>query len=86
MLPTIGQDFEGQRLASKLMSIMLWSAVVVAVPVGLFHHTFVASLIVMVVAAVLTCIVVLPPWPMYNKHPLKYLPAEQTESEHAKHD
>ena len=76
------QDFEGQRLASRILKIGLWASVVVALPVGLVYGSFIASLIAMLVGTVITCLVVLPPWPMYNKHPLKYLaPKKETKKE-----
>ena len=58
---------------------MLWSTVAVAIPVGIIYGSFLASLITMIAGAVLTCIVVLPPWPMYLKHPVKFLSANSAE-------
>ena len=53
----------------------------VAIPVGLLYGSFLASLATMVVGAIIACILVLPPWPMYNKHNLRYRPVDDTKKD-----
>lgn len=65
------QDYEGQRLASRIMYIILVSSTVVAVPVGVVLGNFAYSLLTLVIGAVICCLAILPPWPMYRKHPVE---------------
>ena len=53
----------------------MWSSTVVAVPVGLACGSFLAALLTLLAGTALACLLVLPPWPMYNKHHLTFLPA-----------
>ena len=61
--------------------VMLWASVAVALIVGLLYGSFLASLITLVAGAALTCLVVLPPWPMFKKHPVEFL-SPDAESKH----
>jgi len=67
-------DYEGQKLAEWLMMRMLifWAAV--SFIAGYAMSSFLLMLQINGIGLVLTCIAVLPDWPIYRSHPLKWLP------------
>ncbi|KAK9772653.1 putative Microsomal signal peptidase 12kDa subunit [Seiridium cardinale] len=75
-LPTnwILQDFEGQKLAELLATVLLASVGVVSFLVGFFLQNITLALKVGLAGTALTFLVVVPPWPFFNKHPVKWLP------------
>ncbi|KAL5119069.1 hypothetical protein ACEQ8H_002993 [Pleosporales sp. CAS-2024a] len=68
-------DFEGQRLAEMLTTVLLGAAGIVAFVVGYFTQDIRLTLYVGLAGTALTFLVVVPPWPFYNKNPEGWLPA-----------
>lgn len=64
----------------------MWSSTAIAVPVGIAFGTFQAALLTLLAGTVLACLLVLPPWPMYNKHNLTFLPAAESDSDEKEKD
>ncbi|ORY90985.1 microsomal signal peptidase 12kDa subunit [Syncephalastrum racemosum] len=73
-------DFEGQKLADYATHGIMTAASVIAFVAGFATQSLQTTLTIFAGATVLAALVVLPPWPMYNKHPLPWLPAK-TKSE-----
>ncbi|KAK7966531.1 uncharacterized protein PG986_000808 [Apiospora aurea] len=67
-------DFEGQKLAEIISTIMLSLAGTIAFFVGYFMQDIALALKVGLAGTVVTFLVVIPPWPFFNKHPVKWLP------------
>ncbi|KAK6075381.1 microsomal signal peptidase 12kDa subunit [Seiridium cupressi] len=67
-------DFEGQKLAELLATVLLASVGVVSFLVGFFLQNITLALKVGLAGTALTFLVVVPPWPFFNKHPVKWLP------------
>lgn len=69
------QDFEGQRLAELLTYGLLTLTGIISFLVGFssqnIHHTLYIGL----GGTALTFLIVVPPWPFFNTHPLPWLPA-----------
>ena len=90
------QDFEGQRLAELLTTVLLGAAGVrlpsltltpassplqiIAFLVGFMTQDIRLSLYVGLAGTALTFLVVVPPWPFYNKNPEGWLPPHNATS------
>ncbi|KAF2087550.1 SPC12-domain-containing protein [Saccharata proteae CBS 121410] len=70
-------DFDGQRLAELLTTALLTTAGIVAFLTGYFTQDIALTLWIGLAGAVLTFVVVVPPWPFFNKNPVTWLPALQ---------
>jgi len=68
-------DFEGQRLAEMLTTVLLGAAGIIAFFVGYFTQDIRLSLYVGLAGTALTFLVIVPPWPFFNKNPEGWLPA-----------
>ncbi|KAJ9211555.1 hypothetical protein DTO166G4_6835 [Paecilomyces variotii] len=66
-------DFHGQRLAEILSTVLLILSGVVAFIAGFVSRDVYLTLWVGLAGTLLTALVVIPPWPVYNKHPEKWL-------------
>lgn len=68
-------DFEGQRLADFLTTTLLALAGLIAFLVGVILQDIRLTLYTGLAGTALTFLVVVPPWPYFNRHPVKWLPA-----------
>ncbi|CBY00953.1 hypothetical protein IAQ61_011857 [Plenodomus lingam] len=73
-------DFEGQRLAEMLTTVLLGAAGILAFVIGYFTQDIRLALYIGLAGTALTFAVVVPPWPFYNKNPEGWLPAHNTTS------
>jgi signal peptidase complex subunit 1 len=73
-------DFEGQRLAEMLTTVLVGAAGIIAFFVGYFTQDIRLCLYVGLAGTALTFFVVVPPWPFYNKNPEGWLPASNATS------
>jgi len=72
---TEGQiDFEGQRFAEFLATGLLAIVGGIAFIVGYFLQDIKRALLIGLGGAVLTFLLVVPPWPFFNRHPVEWLP------------
>ncbi|XP_075689916.1 signal peptidase complex subunit 1 [Rhinoderma darwinii] len=74
-------DYKGQKLAEQIFQgIILFSAVI-----GFFYgyliEQFGWTVYVVIAGFAVSCLLTLPPWPMYRRHPLKWLPAQDSPTE-----
>ncbi|KDQ10899.1 hypothetical protein BOTBODRAFT_115236, partial [Botryobasidium botryosum FD-172 SS1] len=69
-------DFEGQRMAEQLMNYTLYPATVIAFIVGFAFQSLRLSFSILGAAVLLLCLLVLPPWPYLNQHPVPWLPSK----------
>ncbi|KAJ4310368.1 hypothetical protein N0V94_008482 [Neodidymelliopsis sp. IMI 364377] len=67
-------DFEGQRLAEMLTTVLLGAAGIIAFLVGFAQQDIKLALYIGLAGTALTFLVVVPPWPFYNKNPEDWLP------------
>ncbi|KAI9793418.1 MAG: hypothetical protein M1816_000310 [Peltula sp. TS41687] len=68
-------DFEGQRLADSLTTALLVLTGVVAFLVGVSSQDIHLTLYTGLAGTTLTFLLVVPPWPYFNQHPVKWLPS-----------
>ncbi|KAI4720695.1 hypothetical protein E4T48_03084 [Aureobasidium sp. EXF-10727] len=73
-------DFEGQRLVEMFCSVLLTTAGVIGFMVGFATQNIQYTLWILLAGAALTFVVCVPPWPFYNKDPVKWLPAKKSGS------
>ncbi|KXJ94584.1 microsomal signal peptidase 12kDa subunit [Microdochium bolleyi] len=67
-------DFEGQKLAELLTTVILSAIGLVAFVVGFFLQDIALALKIGLAGTALAFVVIVPPWPFFNRHPVKWLP------------
>lgn len=67
-------DLQGQRTAEWLYFTILLGAALPAFLYGWITGSLARMLIIYAASTALTVVLVVPDWPMYNRHPLKWLP------------
>lgn len=67
-------DLQGQRTAEWLYFTILLGAALPAFLCGWFSGSLKLMLIIYAASTALAVVLVVPDWPMYNRHPLKWLP------------
>ncbi|XP_027335896.1 probable signal peptidase complex subunit 1 [Abrus precatorius] len=72
-------DWQGQKLAEQLMQIMLLSFAVIAFALGYLIASFQMMILIYAGGVVLTTLVTVPNWPLFNRHPLKWLDSGEVE-------
>ncbi|PWY98435.1 microsomal signal peptidase 12 kDa subunit, partial [Testicularia cyperi] len=68
------QDFQGQRLADRIMQELLVLGAAIAFLVGYFRQDLYLCMLLYGAVFVATALISVPPWPMYNKHHVEWLP------------
>jgi len=66
-------DYKGQELAEFLFSWIIIAFGAVGWVVGYFHQDFSYTFYAWLAGVVLACILCVPDWPFYNRHPVKWL-------------
>jgi len=67
-------DFEGQRLAEYLATALLATVGAISFIVGYVKQDIKLALALGLIGTALTFLLVVPPWPFFNTHPVKWLP------------
>jgi len=67
-------DFEGQRLAEFLATAVLAIVGAVAFFVGYLHQDIKQALVIGLGGTILAFVLIVPPWPFFNRHPVRWLP------------
>ncbi|NXL32155.1 SPCS1 peptidase, partial [Glaucidium brasilianum] len=72
-------DYKGQKLAEHIFQgIILVSAV------SILELWFGCTFFFVMAGFALSCLLTLPPWPMYRRNPLKWLPVQESGTEEKK--
>ncbi|OJJ89523.1 signal peptidase complex subunit 1 [Aspergillus glaucus CBS 516.65] len=66
-------DFQGQRIAEILSTVLLIISGVVATIVGYVYQDIHLTLWIGLAGTLVTALAVIPPWPFYNQNPEKWL-------------
>ncbi|OJD15548.1 hypothetical protein AJ78_04205 [Emergomyces pasteurianus Ep9510] len=66
-------DFHGQRVADHLCTGLLSIFAAIAFIVGYTYEDVYLTLWIGLMGTFITALVVVPPWPIYNKHPEPWL-------------
>ncbi|CAK6435507.1 unnamed protein product [Pipistrellus nathusii] len=77
-------DYKGQKLAEQMFQgIILFSAIVGFI-YGYVTEQFGWTVYIVMAGFVFSCLLTLPPWPIYRRHPLKWLPVQDSGTEDKK--
>ena len=74
-------DFEGQSLAEKLYRILLVIFTIIAMLVSYMTQQLSHGVYILCGGLILTLLVCLPSWPMYNRQQLKWLKSKERAKE-----
>ncbi|KAK3079802.1 hypothetical protein LTS18_003874 [Coniosporium uncinatum] len=69
-------DFEGQKLAELLSTALLSTVGVIAFFYGFFTQDIKMTLWIGLAGTALTFLVIVPPWPFFNRDPLQWASAQ----------
>ncbi|KAF5376446.1 hypothetical protein D9615_008676 [Tricholomella constricta] len=73
-------DFAGQALVEQIARVVLIATTIISFVVGFVLQSLTATFAVFGASTVVLALVVLPPWPMFNAHPVEWLPAVEKKS------
>ncbi|XP_076046083.1 signal peptidase complex subunit Spase12 [Oratosquilla oratoria] len=76
----VHMDYEGQRLAERLFHIIILSFGAAGWLYGYHVQDFFKTILMLGGGSVLACLVTLPPWPIYRRSPLKWVPVQEQPS------
>ncbi|KAH9411820.1 hypothetical protein HK407_03g05700 [Ordospora pajunii] len=74
-------DHVGQEMASKLMYFIFAAGYALALVVGIFLNDLKYTILIGVLTVVAAIGVVVPPWRIYRKNPLKFGPPSKAKAE-----
>ncbi|XP_042307935.1 signal peptidase complex subunit 1 [Sceloporus undulatus] len=78
------QDYKGQKLAEQIFQgIILFSAVIGFI-CGYITEQFGWTVYIVMAGFALSCLLTLPPWPIYRRNPLKWLPVQEVATDDKK--
>ncbi|KAH8821580.1 microsomal signal peptidase 12 kDa subunit-domain-containing protein [Xylogone sp. PMI_703] len=72
-------DFEGQKLAELLATALLTIVGAVSFIVGFLLQDIKLALYIGLGGTALTLLIIVPPWPFFNRHPVRWLPVAGSE-------
>ncbi|KAH7886475.1 microsomal signal peptidase 12 kDa subunit [Phlebopus sp. FC_14] len=70
-------DFHGQKKADDIVRIALITCSVLSFVIGFALGSLRVTMGTFALSTAALCLVVLPPWPVYNAHPVKWLPVQE---------
>ncbi|GLB42691.1 putative microsomal signal peptidase 12 kDa subunit (SPC12) [Lyophyllum shimeji] len=73
-------DFAGQALVEKIAHIVLIATTIVSFIAGFVLQSLTVTFSIFGASTLLLALIVLPPWPMFNAHPVKWLPRVEDKS------
>uniref|UniRef100_A0A8C5WUJ9 Signal peptidase complex subunit 1 n=1 Tax=Laticauda laticaudata TaxID=8630 RepID=A0A8C5WUJ9_LATLA len=77
-------DYKGQKLAEQIFQgIILFSAVVGFI-YGYITEQFGWTVYIVMAGFAVSCLLTLPPWPIYRRNPLKWLPVQESATDDKK--
>ncbi|XP_028396834.1 signal peptidase complex subunit 1-like [Dendronephthya gigantea] len=83
----VHMDYKGQQFAEKVFNVILILFGACGFVVGYYKQQFHVSVLFLLSGFLLSCLIVLPPWPCYRRHPLQWQkPRENAEKSEAKKD
>ncbi|GBE85797.1 microsomal signal peptidase subunit [Sparassis latifolia] len=69
-------DFEGQKLVEQIVKITLISSTIFSFLLGFALQSLQVTFGIFALSVIVLCLVVLPHWPVYNRHPVQWLPVK----------
>ncbi|CAB1353604.1 unnamed protein product, partial [Coregonus sp. 'balchen'] len=68
-------DYKGQKLAEQIFQGIILVSAVIGFAYGLIIEQFGWTVYIVLGGFALSCLLTLPPWPMYRQNPLSWQPA-----------
>lgn len=68
-------DYKGQKLAEQIFQGIILVSAVIGFVYGLIIEQFGWTVYIVLAGFVVSCVLTLPPWPMYRVNPLSWQPA-----------
>eukprot|EP01137_Pigoraptor_chileana_P025610 Opistho-2@95321 len=73
-------DFKGQKLAEEIYQYTIAAFAIIGFVIGFVTEQFTHSVYIFAFGIVLSAVLVLPPWPFYRRHSIRWLQAEGKKS------
>jgi len=73
-------DFEGQRKAERIFQAVILVHAVIGFAAGYAVQQFSWTVYTIIFGFILSCAIVLPPWPYFRQHPLPWLKVSAADS------
>lgn len=70
-------DYKGQKLAEQIFQGIILVSAVIGFIYGYIIEQFCWTVYIVMAGFALSCMLTLPPWPMYRRNPLKWLPVQE---------
>ncbi|XP_029990428.1 signal peptidase complex subunit 1 [Sphaeramia orbicularis] len=67
-------DYKGQKLAEQIFQGIILVSAVIGFVYGLIIEQFGWTVYIVLAGFAVSCVLTLPPWPMYRKNPLSWQP------------
>ncbi|KIK64111.1 hypothetical protein GYMLUDRAFT_40362 [Collybiopsis luxurians FD-317 M1] len=67
-------DFIGQQRVEEIARLWLFSFTALSFVLGFALQSLKITFGLLGTSSIVLCVIVLPAWPMYNSHPVKWLP------------
>ncbi|XP_041316441.1 signal peptidase complex subunit 1 isoform X1 [Pyrgilauda ruficollis] len=77
-------DYKGQKLAEQIFQGIILVSAVIGFIYGYITEQFGWTVYIVMAGFALSCLLTLPPWPMYRRNPLKWLPVQESGTEEKK--
>ncbi|KAG8556791.1 hypothetical protein GDO81_018207 [Engystomops pustulosus] len=77
-------DYKGQKLAEQIFQGIILFSAVIGFTYGYVIEQFGWTVYIVIAGFAVSCLLTLPPWPMYRRNPLKWLPAQDSAVEEKK--
>lgn len=77
-------DFKGQKLAEQIFQGVILVSALIGFMYGYIIEQFGWTVYIVLAGFAISCLLTLPPWPMYRRHPLKWQPVQESRTEEKK--
>jgi len=78
-------DFEGQRKAERIFQVIIVAHAIIGFAIGYAVQQFSYTVYTIIFGFLLSCAIVLPPWPYFRKDPLnwqKFISGDSAQAPH----
>ncbi|MBN3308703.1 signal peptidase complex subunit 1 [Amia ocellicauda] len=73
-------DYKGQKLAEQIFQGIILVSAIIGFIYGLIIEQFGWTVYIVLGGFAVSCLLTLPPWPMYRRHPLTWQPVQPESS------
>ncbi|EAA18135.1 signal peptidase 12kDa subunit [Plasmodium yoelii yoelii] len=74
------QDFHGQKLAFLIKNIIFTISTIVSIVIGYHKQDLALSTYIILAGTALSIILIIPTWPIYNRHPIRWEESSMTKN------